>query len=306
MIGKIARRHKRFMDPAGFLSRFFFFGIVLACAGILSLWFFQRNQTALPLPENGNETDAFRQMALTDDMRKNWYQLQEESDDDDYRILAVLMASTHFQTDTGKQAEKLPISLETYDRLADFYEERYPEEMERLSNSYQTLLKDLRYFPVMKSSRQEQFGIAYANGWLSERAYQNTTHLHEGTDLLALNNERGYYPIVSVTDGIVENIGWLEKGGYRIGIRSPHGAYLYYAHLYRYADGLEQGSVVKAGQWIGFMGDSGYSKVEGTVGNFDVHLHFGIYLRTKHYDELSVNPYYLLKYLEGNVVLGDY
>ena len=29
-----------------------------------------------------------------------------------------------------------------------------------------------------------------------------------------------------------------------------------------------------------------------------VHLHLGIYIRTEHNGELSVNPYYILKYLE--------
>ena len=53
-----------------------------------------------------------------------------------------------------------------------------------------------------------------------------------------------------------------------------------------------------AGELLGFMGDSGYSAIEGTVGNFDVHLHVGMYLRTDHYEELSVNPYWVLKYLE--------
>lgn len=38
------------------------------------------------------------------------------------------------------------------------------------------------------------------------------------------------------------------------------------------------GEQIRAGEIIGFMGDTGYSEIEGTTGNFDVHLHFGIYL----------------------------
>ena len=45
------------------------------------------------------------------------------------------------------------------------------------------------------------------------------------------------------------------------------------------------------------MGDSGYGP-EGTTGMFDVHLHLGVYLRTDHYEELSVNPYWILRFLE--------
>ena len=56
--------------------------------------------------------------------------------------------------------------------------------------------------------------------------------------------------------------------------------------------------MVKSGELLGYMGDTGNSKVEGTTGNFDVHLHVGIYFKTDHFDELSVDPYWILKYLE--------
>ena len=109
---------------------------------------------------------------------------------------------------------------------------------------------------------------------------------------------RGYYPVVSMSDGVVEKVGWLEKGGWRIGIRAPGGAYLYYAHLYGYSREWQEGDAVKAGELLGFMGDTGYSTVEGTTGNFEVHLHVGIYMKTDHEDEMSINPYWVLKYLQ--------
>ena len=61
---------------------------------------------------------------------------------------------------------------------------------------------------------------------------------------------------------------------------------------------LQIGDKVKAGQIIGTMGDSGYGS-EGTVGKFPVHLHFGVYLDIDG-EEQSVNPYWILKYLESN------
>ena len=117
-------------------------------------------------------------------------------------------------------------------------------------------------------------------------------------------NVSGYYPIVSVSDGTVENIGWLEKGGYRVGIRSSQGGYFYYAHLSSYSD-IKKGDKIKAGTLLGYMGNTGYG-TEGTTGCFDVHLHFGIYAKTKNYYELSYNPYCILKYLENNVILASY
>ena len=64
-----------------------------------------------------------------------------------------------------------------------------------------------------------------------------------------------------------------------MGILAPGGAYFYYAHLDSYAD-LKEGDPVKAGDFLGYMGDSGYGE-EGTTGKFPVHLHVGIYLNRR-------------------------
>ena len=118
-------------------------------------------------------------------------------------------------------------------------------------------------------------------------------------DIMASVKQRGIYPIYSVSDGVVENIGWLRLGGYRIGIRSRHGAYFYYAHLSDYAKDFQIGEEVKAGTLIGFMGDTGYSDTPGTTGNFPVHLHFGVYFDDESGKEFSVNPFPLLRYLKS-------
>ena len=78
-------------------------------------------------------------------------------------------------------------------------------------------------------------------------------------------------------------------------ILSNH-AYFYYAHLDSYAE-LEKGDPVKAGDLLGYMGDSGYGE-EGTTGEFPVHLHLGIYLK-EGTEEISVNPYPVLRYAEN-------
>ena len=101
-----------------------------------------------------------------------------------------------------------------------------------------------------------------------------------------------------MTDGTVKNIGWLEKGGWRIGILSDHGIYYYYAHLDSYEKAFEVGERVAAGQILGRMGDSGYGKEPDTKGNFDVHLHVGIYVKDFQGKERAVNPYWYVKQLE--------
>ena len=59
-----------------------------------------------------------------------------------------------------------------------------------------------------------------------------------------------------------------------------------------------------AGELLGYMGDSGYGE-EGTTGKFDVHLHVGIYFY-KNGEEISLNPYFLLKALENKKLIYSY
>lgn len=162
----------------------------------------------------------------------------------------------------------------------------------------ETIWNDVKYFPIPEFTSESSMTVSYVNTWMSERTYGGERG-HEGTDIMASKNERGLYPIISMTDGVVVKKGWLDKGGYRIGILAPGGAYFYYAHLESYAD-LKEGDEVKAGDILGFMGDSGYGP-EGTTGKFAVHLHLGIYIYPEG-EEMSVNPYWVLRYIENRKV----
>lgn len=89
-------------------------------------------------------------------------------------------------------------------------------------------------------------------------------------------------PIVAVEGGIIEAMGWNRYGGWRIGVRSfDSKRYYYYAHLQKdhpFAEGLQIGDRVEAGQLLGFMGRTGYSDKENTNNIETVHLHFGLQL----------------------------
>ena len=171
----------------------------------------------------------------------------------------------------------------------------HPYEYKECSKALAAIYNDIKFFPVLKSNSSD-YWVSYDNSYGADRNY-NGKYKHEGIDIMAENNISGYYPVISVTDGVVENMGWLEKGGYRVGIRSNSSGYFYYAHLYRYEKEWSEGDEVRAGELLGYMGDSGYGP-EGTTGMFDVHLHLGVYLKTDHYEELSVNPYWILRFLE--------
>lgn len=157
--------------------------------------------------------------------------------------------------------------------------------------------EELKLFPIPGSISHPEYRADFEDSWMTTRTFGGERG-HEGTDIMLTPDERGLFPVLSMTSGTVEKKGWLPQGGYRLGIRSDGGIYYYYAHFYDYADDIEVGASVAAGQLLGFAGDSGYSNIEGTVGNFPVHLHIGIYYDDVQGTETAVNPYPFLVPLE--------
>ena len=116
-------------------------------------------------------------------------------------------------------------------------------------------------------------------------------------------------PIVAVEGGVVEAMGWNRYGGWRIGIRSfDSKRYYYYAHLQKdkpFAEGLQVGDLVQAGDLIGFMGRTGYSDKENTNNIETVHLHFGMQLifdesQKECLSEIWIDCYNIVRLLESH------
>lgn len=130
---------------------------------------------------------------------------------------------------------------------------------------------------------------------------------HLGHDMMGLIGT----PIVAVESGVIEAHGRNQYGGWRIGIRSfDSKRYYYYAHLrqnFPYCKSLKEGSVVTAGDVIGYMGHTGYSAKENVNNIKTVHLHFGIELifdekRRAEGKELWIDCYELARFLSQNRV----
>lgn len=235
------------------------------------------------LHANTVQTAAFRRQYVTEEM-ESYIQKAE----DPGRDLGIYWLETKF----GYETFPWQISGETFQEREKRWK-RNPS-----YKSYRTTCRAIwnavEYFPIPESEKPGRKFVSFADSWMEERNYGGKRG-HEGTDLMAGENVRGLYPIISITDGTVAKIGWLEKGGNRIGIWNEAGAYFYYAHLDSYAN-LKVGDQVKAGQLLGFMGDTGYGEA-GTKGMFPVHLHLGIYIYPDG-TEMSINPYAILKYAE--------
>ena len=227
------------------------------------------------LGEYTMEEAGFRSMAFGEGNLEAMAALARENGADLSEICCAFMVEGDYDL-TGESPGNL--TFHRWKSLRESMTEKKPVEFAKLSRAYGAVLSDAVYFPVPAGDSEESGSSSYGDSW--------------GAD--------------SISDGVVEHVGWLELGGWRIGIRAPGGAYFYYAHLDSYDHEFTVGEEIHAGELLGFMGDSGYSKVPGTVGNFDVHLHLGIYLRTDHYEELSVNPYWILRYLEDKKVKYAY
>lgn len=90
---------------------------------------------------------------------------------------------------------------------------------------------------------------------------------HHGEDLFAPLGT----PVLAVADGVLHTIGFNRLGGYRLWLRDRDGNQFYYAHLSAYSPLAVEGRSVRAGDVIGFVGDSG--DVDGGA----PHLHFEIH-----------------------------
>ncbi|MEF9941068.1 MAG: M23 family metallopeptidase [Lachnospiraceae bacterium] len=217
-------------------------------------------------------------------------------------LFIVLGQYELFETCSAMSLKKVKAFLdETKDKEKPFLKKQL-NFLADTTNVPKEIWEDVRCFPVPSANNNQKQIVSFVDSFMWKRTYGGTRG-HEGTDIMAQKNEPGLYPILSVTDGEITQKGWLEKGGYRIGILAPHGGYFYYAHLDSYAD-IKVGTKVHAGDILGFMGNTGYGP-EGTKGMFPVHLHMGIYTYPNNI-ETSVNPYWVLYYLQYKKIICAY
>ena len=190
-------------------------------------------------------------------------------------LASVKKAASELKGDKSPQ-ELLGESYKYY----SYYHEAYTAAIGGLLGSYEIEIDGQRkqvyglkaFSPVAAGygySHCADFGVSRSFGFQRK---------HLGNDLMGALGT----PIVAVEGGVIEAMGWNRYGGWRIGIRSfDSKRYYYYAHLQKdhpFAEGLQVGDTVQAGDLIGFMGRTGYSDRENVNNIETVHLHFGLEL----------------------------
>jgi murein DD-endopeptidase MepM/ murein hydrolase activator NlpD len=106
--------------------------------------------------------------------------------------------------------------------------------------------------------------VSYADTFGAPRS---DVSYHHGDDIFGQLGQ----PLLAVADGTIFSVGWNKIGGNRLWLLDEQGNQFYYAHLSAFSTAAVNGAKVKAGQVIGFMGNTG--DAEGTP----VHLHFEIH-----------------------------
>ena len=114
-------------------------------------------------------------------------------------------------------------------------------------------------FPVFGPvSYGDTFGAprgAYVSGW------------HHGEDLFAVEGA----PLVAVADGTLFSVGWNQYGGWRLWLRDGLGNQFYYAHMSAYSQLAVEGGRVRAGDVIGFVGNTGDAEGSPPHVHFEIH-----------------------------------
>jgi murein DD-endopeptidase MepM/ murein hydrolase activator NlpD len=126
------------------------------------------------------------------------------------------------------------------------------------------------------------YGAAsFTNSFNAPRA---TTGWHHGEDIFAPLGA----PVLAVANGIVYSVGWNKVGGLRFWLQDLAGNEFYYAHLSAFSPLAINGAQVRAGDVIGFVGNTGDAE------HTPYHLHFEIHpvsLLYRGYDGSAVPPY---------------
>ncbi len=187
-----------------------------------------------------------------------------------------------------KNMESLVKRLKDGEKFYDIFPKT--EYAEYLSRSYGAVLKNTVGDYVCEETGESKHGLRCcfplcAGHWYNHYDdFGNSRSFgykrkHLGHDIMGSVGT----PIAAIEGGTVTECGWNRYGGWRIGIRTADTLrYYYYAHLRKdrpFAEGMEVGKVVKAGDIIGYLGVTGYSDKENVnLKSCSPHLHLGLQL----------------------------
>ena len=119
-------------------------------------------------------------------------------------------------------------------------------------------------------------------------AARSEGRVHDAIDIPAAAET----PVIAAAEGKILKLFHSDRGGTTVyQLSANQELVFYYAHLSRYADGLTEGNLVKQGEVIAYVGDT------GNAGPGNYHLHFSIATVAdpkRYWEGTNINPYPLL------------
>jgi murein DD-endopeptidase MepM/ murein hydrolase activator NlpD len=173
----------------------------------------------------------------------------------------------------GGEMKKFYRFQSTDDGLVDYYDE-----------SGKSAKKFLVRKPVLSGIMRSGFG-------LRRHPILGYTKMHTGVDWAAPSGT----PIYASGNGTVEKVGWESGYGKYVRVRHNNGYETAYGHMTAFARGIDEGTRVRQGQVIGFVGSTGLS-----TGS---HLHYEILVNGRFVDPMRIKlP--RGRVLEGQMLAG--
>ena len=214
--------------------------------------------------------------------------------------LAKKLESGKTMAELTEKLKQYPYFLEAYTAVLGGFVGEY--EIEVPDETGESTVWEKRYGVKVFSPIAKTFPYNHYDDFGTKRTY-GFSRPHLGNDLMGQVGT----PIIAVESGVVEAMGWNMYGGWRIGIRSHDSKrYYYYAHLrkgFPYTLNLAVGDIVTAGDVIGYLGRTGYSRSEDTNNIKTAHLHFGMQLifdesQKESNNEIWIDVYEIIKFLD--------
>ncbi len=234
---------------------------------------------------------------------KNWGEIPNGKKSKDIDDVVKRIQNGESMNDITKKMKNYSYFKERYiavlGGLVGYYEIEQ-DDKDNPSNKVYVKKYGLKGFsPIAKGfyfSHYDDFGVSRSYGYKRK---------HLGNDLMGSVGT----PIIAIESGYIEAIGWNQYGGWRIGIRSfDKKRYYYYAHLKKdhpFNLNLKEGSIVQAGDVIGYLGMTGYSSKENVNNITTPHLHFGLQIifdesQKEGMHEIWIDVYDLINFLQKN------
>ncbi len=183
----------------------------------------------------------------------------------------VLFAGEDETPAPDSRNEVLFASLTVGGEVKKFYRFQSPDDgiVDYYDEGGKSAKKFLVRKPVVSAIMRSGFGIR-------RHPILGYTKMHTGVDWSAPTGT----PIYAAGNGVVERVGWESGYGKFVLIRHTNGYETAYGHMTAYARGIDQGTRVRQGQVIGFVGSTGLS-----TGS---HLHYEIRINGRFVDPMRI------------------